>query len=140
MIRRTTLTSSPPSVSEWAISAAGDVDVFAFAVPFPTPAAQPEQGTAKAGAPSNAAAQASPVPPKPRKVHLTLGANPLNLGFKLLDDEGGLVAQVNRSGAGGEERLQIDLPPGLYFVHVAAKRGSGCSPYTLSVSVAPPAP
>ncbi len=123
------------------INHAGDQDVYAFAVPYPTPPPH-EVGTAKAGLPNAGvpAAPAAPTPPKARKVRVILGANPLNLGFKLLDDEGGLVAQVNRAGAGGEERLQVDLPPGLYFVHVAAKRGFACKPYTLSVSVAPPAP
>ncbi|QDG54339.1 hypothetical protein FIV42_27415 [Persicimonas caeni] len=110
------------------IARAGDTDVFAFAVPFPESPAQSEGDT---GAPVVA-----PTPPTPRQVQLTLGANSLNLGFKLLDDEGGLVAQVNRAGAGAEEKLQVDLPPGLYFVHVAAKRGSACEPYEMSVKVA----
>lgn len=106
------------------IAQAGDTDVFAFAVPYPTPAAQD-------GADANA-----PPPPAPRQVRLTLGANPLNLGFKVLDDEGGLIAEVNRAGAGAAEKLQLDLPPGLYFVHVGAKRGFACEPYKMSVELA----
>lgn len=124
------------------IAKAGDTDVYAFAVPYPERLPATDHApvpAAQGGSPQDNSPGAQPsfaAPVSPRKVRLKLGANPLNLGFKLLDDEGGMVAEVNRAGAGGEERLQIDLPPGLYFVHVAAKRGASCKPYQLSVDVA----
>lgn len=126
------------------IAKSGDVDVYAFAVPHPAPEPQPEQpadGPGEEGPdmrqPSGAesAPAPSPAPMTPRKVRLLLGANPLNLGFEVLDDEGGLIAEVNRAGAGAEERLSLDLPPGLYFVHVKARRGSSCEPYEISVAL-----
>lgn len=126
------------------IAKSGDVDVYAFAVPHPAPEPQAEQPAEGLGeddramrqpADAESAPAASPAPMTPRKVHLLLGANPLNLGFEVLDDEGGLIAEVNRAGAGAEERLSLDLPPGLYFVHVKARRGSSCEPYEISVGL-----
>jgi hypothetical protein len=110
------------------IARPGDTDVYAFAVPFPTP--EPVDPSADAANDAKPAA-----PPEPKTVRLVLEASPLNLGFELLDDEGGFVAEVNRAGAGAQEKLQIDLPPGLYFVHVSAKHGFACEPYSINVRV-----
>jgi hypothetical protein len=98
-----------------------DVDVFAFAVPHPEPNPDPDAWPS--------------APSEPKSVELVVEASPLNLGFELLDDEGGRVAEVNRAGAGSQEKLRIDLPPGLYFVHVSAKRGFACEPYRIKVRV-----
>jgi hypothetical protein len=124
------------------VATRNDVDVYAFAVPFPPQPAGPPSTAGATGTPnlfgSDAPAPpAAPVTAEPRTIRLLLGANPANLGFELRDDEGGLVAQVNRAGAGGEERLQIDLPPGLYFMHVKATHGSSCKPYDVSYDLLP---
>jgi hypothetical protein len=57
------------------------------------------------------------------------------MSFDVLDDEGGVVARVNRSGVGGDEEIALDLPPGLYYLRVDSERGFNCEPYRLSISV-----
>ena len=106
------------------ISRAEDRDVFAFGI------ADPRRAEAASG---SAGGDAGIEPPEPASVHIELQGNKLNLGFKVLDREGGLIAEVDRGGAGGDEKTDIDLPPGLYFVEVTSKRGFECSPYRLEV-------
>jgi hypothetical protein len=95
------------------ISLEGDRDFYAFVVPAVDDGPEDEEGQ--------------------RRVKIVLRGNSLNLGFQLLDDEGGLVADVNRTGAGADEELAMDLPRGLYYVAIAATRGSSCEPYRLSL-------
>lgn len=129
------------------VASAQDVDVYAFAVPFPAPTPEPEASDSEEGqAPEldlfgnpRGAKPSAPAAPafETRKVSLRLAPNPANLAFKLRDDEGGLVAQVNRAGAGGEERLTMDLPSGLYFVHVSGTHTNSCEPYELTFDLLP---
>lgn len=102
-----------------------DVDVFAFALP-------PAAPTHPAADPADEDADETP-----RTIEVLLGANPANLAFDLRDDEGGIVARVDRAGPGGEERLKIDLPPGLYFIHVTGTQTRACKPYDLSYRLLP---
>lgn len=126
------------------ISTPQDVDVYAFGVPYPTPKPVAEEKKEEEidlfGNPSSAKAPA-PAATAPetetRSVSLRLSPNPANLAFELRDDEGGLVAQVNRAGAGGEERLTIDLPSGLYFIHVSGTNTAACKPYELTFDLLP---
>jgi hypothetical protein len=144
------------------IARSGDRDVYAFGIPNPRKMeALAEQqrrleqaaGESDDGAPSEPAVDDSadagvskedsadagdtgsePVePPEPVGVKIALQGNQLNLGFEVLDGQGGLVARVDRSGPGANEKTEIDLPPGLYFVVVESNRGFECRPYTLSV-------
>lgn len=122
------------------ISAAQDVDVFAFAVPFAPAqpvddaadeAADPDKAESAGGVHTTTAPTTAPTS-QTRKVTIRLSPNPANLGFEVRDDEGGRVAQVNRAGAGGEERLTMDLPSGLYFIHVSGTYSPLCKPYELT--------
>jgi len=103
------------------IDAPGDVDTYAFAVARSTPTP---------GHPSAAAGAA-----KPRKVTVELKGNHLNLAFDIYDSQGGSIARVNHAGAGGDEHLSLQLPPGLYYVKVHAVSGFSCKPYHLRVAV-----
>ncbi len=124
------------------ISQAGDVDVFAFAVGI-SPRVAEKRGGPKVvlqadgtpGIQQEAPVVVEPASEEPgvHKVSVHLEANPLNLEFALIDDEGGQVATVNRAGAGADEKLSIELPAGLYFVVVKAERGFSCDPYRLTV-------
>ncbi len=118
------------------ISVDGDVDYFAFLVAGEE--AEPggeevldavEEGVDEVDEEPGWDAEVS------RSVRIHLAGNPLNLRFELLDDEGGRVAMVNRSGPGGDEELTIDLPPGLYYLAVSATSGSSCDPYELEVTL-----
>lgn len=111
-----------------------DADVFAFAVSYRKPIPKKVDIATPAGSPRSASKSGAS---QTRSVALRLSPNPANLSFELRDDEGGLVAQVNRAGAGGEERLRMDLPSGLYFVHVRASGSSACKPYELSYELRP---
>ncbi len=76
-----------------------------------------------------------------RKVAVKLGAHPLDLVLKLLDQDGVVLDEVNARGASGAESLTLELPMGRYFVQVSAHDPAAqrCEPYTLSVE-APLAP
>jgi len=125
------------------ISAPQDVDVYAFAVPYPAAAPVVEEaneaGADLFGNPRRTEAPVAAAPPasETRNVTIRLSPNPANLGFELRDDEGGRVAQVNRAGAGGEERLTMDLPSGLYFIHVSGTYSPLCKPYELTLDLLP---
>ncbi|MEM1349116.1 MAG: hypothetical protein AAGI01_11205, partial [Myxococcota bacterium] len=66
-----------------------------------------------------------------KRVTIQVGPHPLNLSFRVTDDEGGLIAEVRAAGPGGVERRALDLPPGRYFVQVQAEEGSSCAPYVI---------
>ncbi|MGM0555034.1 MAG: hypothetical protein ACQEVA_01520 [Myxococcota bacterium] len=108
-----------------------DVDVYAFGVQKPAP--QGKKADADAGDAGEETSNAAET--VMRRVELRLEGNALNLSFDILDDEGGVVAEVNRAGVGGDEEIALDLPPGLYYVRVDSERGFNCEPYRLSVSV-----
>lgn len=67
------------------------------------------------------------------EVRVELAANELDFAFRVLDEEGGLVAEIDRHGAGANESANLDLPPGLYFVEVESDGGRLCKPYELTV-------
>lgn len=130
----------------------GDRDVYGFVVPGEQGAKDDTEGGADAGTGSATGStgtamgsegadagamepQGPPAPPKPRSVTVNLRANRLDMGFELTDEQGGLIAEVDRAGAGANEQTSLDLPPGLYFVEVASGRGFECRPYEISVSV-----
>ncbi len=117
------------------IATEGDTDIFAFIVGPDEPRALEEETGDEADdeegeSPTLSAGWEAP---ESEKVRISLDGNHLNLGFQLLDDEGGRVARVNESGPGGDEELNIDLPHGLYYVAVSASAGSLCEPYTIRV-------
>lgn len=143
------------------ISEAGDRDVFAFGIPdpkgqerlerqqaeAPTPAehqqapnATPEfePDAADGGRPSDGGGGRKPTeelpPPEPQSVEITLEANRLDLSFAVLDQQGGLIAEVDHGGPGADESTSIDLPPGLYFVEVESARDFECRPYKVEIS------
>jgi len=66
-----------------------------------------------------------------KRVTIKVGPHPLNLKFRVTDDEGGLIAEVGAAGPGGVEQRALDLPPGRYFVEVSAESGSSCAPYVV---------
>ena len=105
-----------------------DVDVYAFGIREP----EPEPSAADAG---DAGGSPRSRGSATKRVELRLEGNALNMSFDVLDDEGGVVAQVNRRGVGGDEEIALDLPPGLYYLRVDSERGFNCEPYRLSISV-----
>lgn len=123
------------------LSSSSDIDVFAIGVPFPEPEADASEASEEAGDSADRPPMGgSPLMPAgdsaaPRSVEILLGPNPANLAFELRDDEGGAVAKVDRAGPGGEERLKIDLPPGLYFIHVSGTQTDACMPYEISYTL-----
>ena len=135
------------------ISYDGDVDLFAFIVgpdePVVVEDETMEEGSAVAEQDGDGDAEddtdgdegvavAGPAtvwqPPPTENVQIRLEGNRLNLGFEVIDDEGGRVANVNRAGPGADEELAIDLPHGLYYLAVSAASGSLCEPYRISVA------
>jgi hypothetical protein len=70
---------------------------------------------------------------QPRSAALSLEAEGTDLVMRVLDDGGGVVANVDNAAVGGKETLQIDLPEGIYFVEVHWKGGEFCAPYDLSL-------
>jgi hypothetical protein len=146
------------------ISEAGDRDVFAFGIPdpkgqerlerqrveAPPPAAREqapsaardvESDTSDAGEPTDATdvgqgqqQMEELPPPEPQSVEISLEANRLDLSFAVLDEQGGLIAEVDHAGPGGDESTSIDLPPGLYFVEVESARDFECRPYKIEMS------
>ena len=124
------------------ISRNGDRDIYAFGVADPRftggdagePSGVSPSGDAGADPEDAAGSDVEMEPAEPVGVHVALEANKLNLGFKLLDSNGALVAEIDRSGAGANETTDMDLPPGLYFVEVTSARKSACTPYRLRVS------
>lgn len=135
------------------ISTAGDVDYYAFLVGQEKPEERPveelmgqaiiEQDESAALEEDESAADgvalAGPTmawePPPMESVEIQLRGNRLNLGFELLDDEGGRVARVDQRGPGGDEELIIDLPQGLYYLAVRASNGSICEPYRIEINM-----
>lgn len=113
------------------IATDGDVDIYAFVV-GPD---EPREVDDDEGADGESDQRWGGEPTE--SVRVELEGNPLNLGFELLDDQGGRVASVSRQGPGGDEELQIDLPHGLYYVAVSAASGSSCEPYTIEVNPTP---
>ncbi len=121
------------------IATEGDVDVYAFIVgpDEPVEIGVDESDDEADGEPSRPSAPVASLgweAPETENVRVHLEANRLNLGFEILDDEGGRVAHVNRAGPGSDEVLNIDLPHGLYYVAVRASSGSLCEPYHLEVT------
>ncbi|MFW5968175.1 MAG: MlrC C-terminal domain-containing protein, partial [Persicimonas sp.] len=129
------------------IARSNDVDVYAFGVPYPEEvdeeeaSDEDEETDEEADSPfdfadgdSDGSQDGSQDADEPRAVDLSVSSHPLDLGFEVLDDEGGLVAEVDRSAPGGKESVGLDLPPGLYYVVVEADRGSSCEPYEVDVS------
>jgi hypothetical protein len=112
------------------VTTARDVDVYAFGIREPAPPEKKVRGSEPAGADESGG-----TPMVMRRVELRLEGNALNMSFDILDDEGGIVAEVNRAGVGGDEEIALDLPPGLYYVRVDSESGFNCEPYRLSVSV-----
>lgn len=108
------------------ISSEGDRDFYAFVVEAP---AEPTAALLDDGLVVGEGEDDS------RRVQIRLRGNSLNLAFQLLDDEGGLVADVNRTGPGADEEITMDLPSGLYYVVVSATRGHSCEPYRISVEM-----
>jgi hypothetical protein len=50
---------------------------------------------------------------------------------ELRDADGGVVANVDRAGVGMGEVVTVDLPKGLYYLHLRTKVGGSCEPYTV---------
>jgi hypothetical protein len=116
---------TPEQPRDGFVTTEGDVDVYAFGITVPETRPDPDAGS-----------QPTPsMPNQTRRVELRLEGNALNMSFDVLDDEGGVVARVNRSGVGGDEEIALDLPPGLYYLRVDSERGFNCEPYRLSISV-----
>lgn len=69
-----------------------------------------------------------------RLVTVGVQRHELDLALELLDDEGGLVASMQSSGKGGEERGELRLPAGRYYVKVAAKEGASCDAFILKIT------
>ncbi len=125
------------------ISSSGDVDVFAFVVgPDEVQEVEPEQEDEREGDEEDEyedeegghEQEDDPwASPEMDEVRIDLRGNPLNLGFELMDDEGGRIANISRSGPGGDEYLEIDLPHGLYYLAVSATSGASCEPYRIEV-------
>ncbi len=122
------------------ISEAGDVDVFAFVVgPDEVEVIEEEEEDIDSDdqdedGPEEESDGDDPwASPEMENVRIDLRGNPLNLGFELMDDEGGRIANISQSGPGGDEQLEIDLPHGLYYLAVSASSGSSCEPYQIGV-------
>lgn len=62
-----------------------------------------------------------------------LRARDHDLVVELRDQEGGVIARVDRAAAGQGERVAVDLPGGLYYLHVRTKVAGSCEPYTISL-------
>ncbi len=90
-----------------ALASVEDVDVWAFAVEAP-------EGT--------------------QSVQIDAEARETDLVMRVLDEDGGLIANVDNGTLGLRERFRLDLPGGLYFVELRWKSGSVCQPYELKVS------
>lgn len=85
-----------------------DVDVFAFAVD---------------GAPEDE-----------RTVKIDAHAPQVDIVLRILDDSGGVVANVDSGQIGSPERVELDLPAGLYFAELRWKGGELCAPYTIELT------
>lgn len=94
-----------------ALSTSDDLDMFVFAIPDDEAALEPVVQT----------------------VELTATAQGVDLVMRVLDDGGGLVANVDKGAVGGAEKLSVDLPPGVYFVELSWKSGELCAPYVLQL-------
>jgi len=131
------------------VSGAEDRDVYAFGIREERTGAErePESGTAPADpresekegpGPSGRAREsgerrAGAEETDVQSVRVELRGHEVDLGFEVLDEEGALVAEVDREGAGADESTSVDLPPGLYFVRVSGGGGAACERYRLSV-------
>ena len=69
------------------------------------------------------------------RVTFGVQSHPLDLMLELQDDEGAMIAEVQGAGEGGEERKEINLPPGEYFLKVSALSATSCEPYTVYVKI-----
>jgi hypothetical protein len=122
------------------IDAADDQDVYAFAIPrserTETPSPDAGEGATSKGAARAPSMGGSPNPSRPLEpttVRVTLEGTKLNLAFDILDQAGARVAEVDRRGAGAGESMQIDLPPGLYYLRVESEREFSCDPYRIRI-------
>ena len=67
-------------------------------------------------------------------VEITAEAKSTDLVVRVLDDGGGLVANIDNSAVGSREKMRLDLPAGLYFAEVRWKGGAACVPYEISLT------
>lgn len=116
------------------ISRDGDVDVYAFIVGPDEPRIVGEQTADDEDVDEDDGGGNPWEAMETEQVAIDLQGNRLDLGFELVDDEGGRVANVDHSGPGGDENLEIDLPEGLYYVAVSASSGALCEPYSIEVT------
>ena len=70
-------------------------------------------------------------------IRVGVEAHRLDLKLRLVDDEGGLIAEVQRAGAGSIEETSLRLPPGEYAVEVSANQQSACEEYELFIEAGP---
>jgi hypothetical protein len=69
-----------------------------------------------------------------RSVSISVAAEGVDLIMRVLDDGGGMVANVDNAPVGRGETQRLDLPEGVYFVELRWKGGEVCAPYQLEMS------
>lgn len=69
------------------------------------------------------------------QLQLTVQEHPLDLKIRVLDADGGLVAQIDRRDPRGGWRLNVPLPAGRYLVEITAPERASCAPYRLRATV-----
>lgn len=116
------------------IAREGDVDYYAFIIGPDEPYVVDEESDEEVDDESEDEPADPWAAPETSSVEIRLEGNRLDLGFELLDDEGGRVANVNQRGPGADEHIEIDLPHGLYYVAVSATSGAVCDPYRIEVT------
>jgi hypothetical protein len=138
------------------ITSTDDRDVYAFRVGDPNaengsprakatvdagvaPGNEPGEGAAPAadaGTGSEEGSARSPAGPVAlSQVQLALKVKKLDLRFTVTDATGAPIAKVDRAGPASDEKTQLDLPDGVYFVSVESRRAGSCNPYQLSARV-----
>lgn len=117
-----------------------DEDLWRFTIAAPpTPPADPPPApdAPPTSAPASQPFAAPPSPPSLALVPVLLEAQApgINLAVELLDEDGAPVARQDAGGRGERERLQVDLPPGVYFARLksAQPRAACDEPYRLSL-------